>query len=156
MDSTAPGSESRPEGTAGLASGPARTGAPSAVDAAQLGREFFLALDRRDPRRLRATLADHASFRALPHQPPVRLADDIVAYFGGVVSSYPLARWEVSDVIGEGDRAVVQFLIREPSDRWGREVVSEQVAVIRTSQGQIVSIVGYYDSAEFRHAFWEE
>lgn len=142
--------------TAGDAPDPGRPGSPAQADAAGLGREFFLALDRRDPRRLRATLADHASFRSLPHQPPVRLADEIVAYFGGVVSSYPLARWEVSDVIGEGDRAVVQFLIREPSDRWGREVVSEQVAVIRTSQGQIVSIVGYYDSAEFRRAFWEE
>ena len=156
MDPTAPGPEGRSESTAGYSSAPSQTGIPAAADAAQLGRDFFLALDRRDPRRLRATLADHASFRALPHQPPVRLADDIVAYFGGVVSSYPLARWEVSDVIGEGDRAVVQFLIREPSDRWGREVVSEQVAVVRTSQGQIVSIVGYYDSAEFRRAFWEE
>ena len=156
MGPVRPGPDGGANGAAGLAPDPGRAAAPAANDAASLGREFFLALDRRDPRRLRATLADHASFRALPHLPPVRLADEIVAYFGGVVSSYPLARWEVSDVIGEGDRSVIQFLIREPSDRWGREVVSEQVAVIRTSQGQIVSIVGYYDSAEFRRAFWEE
>lgn len=126
------------------------------MTAAELGREFFAALDARDPRRLRATLADHASFRALPHQQPVRLADEILTYFGNVVSSYPMARWEVSDVISDGERATVQFLIREPSERWGREVISEQVAVIRTSNGRIVSIVGYYDSGEFRRAFWDE
>ncbi len=124
--------------------------------AADLGREFFSALDARDPRRLRDTLADHASFRGLPHQPPVRPGDEILAYFGNVVSSYPMARWEVSDVISDGDRATVQFLIREPSERWGREVISEQVVVIRSSNGRIVSIVGYYDSAEFRRAFWDE
>jgi ketosteroid isomerase-like protein len=126
------------------------------LTAAELGREFFAALDARDPRRLRATLADHASFRALPHQQPVRLADEILAYFGNVVSSYPMARWEVGDVISDGDRAMVQFLIREPSERWGREVISEQVAVVRTSNGRIVSIVGYYDSGEFRRAFWDD
>ncbi len=64
-----------------------------------LGREFFAALDARDPRRLRATLANHATFRALPHTDVVRPADEIVAYFGTVVSSYPTARWEVTDVI---------------------------------------------------------
>ncbi len=129
--------------------------APEHLSAAELGREFFAALDARDPRRLRETLADHASFRALPHQQPVRLADEILAHFGNVVSSYPKARWEVSDVISDGDRATVQFLIREPSERWGREVISEQVAIVRTSNGRIVSIVGYYDTAEFRRAFWD-
>ncbi|HEV2108461.1 MAG TPA: nuclear transport factor 2 family protein [Thermomicrobiales bacterium] len=124
--------------------------------AGELGREFFAALDARDPRRLRATLADHASFRAMPHQQPVRLADEILAYFGSVVSSYPTARWEVSDVISDGDRAAIQILIREPSERWGREVISEQMAVVRTSNGRIVSITGYYDSAEFRRVFWDE
>ena len=135
---------------------PAEEGEERQSTAAELGREFFAALDARDPGRLRETLADHASFRALPHQQPVRLADEILAYFGNVVSSYPMARWEVSDVISDGERATVQFLIREPSERWGREVISEQVAVIRTSNGRIVSIVGYYDSAEFRRAFWDE
>ena len=64
-----------------------------------LGREFFAAIDARDPRRLRAILASHATFRALPHREVVRPADEIVAYFGTVVSSYPTARWEVIDVI---------------------------------------------------------
>lgn len=134
----------------------AAEGESAPLTAAELGREFFAALDARDPRRLRATLADHASFRAMPHQQPVRLADEILAYFGSVVSSYPAARWEVSDVISDGDRAAIQLLIREPSERWGREVISEQMAVVRTSNGRIVSITGYYDSAEFRRVFWDE
>lgn len=134
----------------------ATEGESAPLTAGELGREFFAALDARDPRRLRATLADHASFRAMPHQQPVRLADEILAYFGSVVSSYPTARWEVSDVISDGDRAAIQILIREPSERWGREVISEQMAVVRTSNGRIVSITGYYDSAEFRRVFWDE
>ena len=73
------------------------TGRQAAAD--ELAREFFAAIDARDPRRLRATLANHASFRALPHRDVVRPADEIVAYFGTVVSSYPTARWEVTDVI---------------------------------------------------------
>ncbi|MEZ4532690.1 MAG: nuclear transport factor 2 family protein, partial [Thermomicrobiales bacterium] len=61
-----------------------------------LAREFFAAIDARDPKRLLATLADHATFRALPHSAPIRPADEIVSYFGTVVSSYPEAHWEVS------------------------------------------------------------
>ena len=53
--------------------------------AEELGREFFAAIDARDPRRLRATLANHASFRALPHRELIRPADEIVAYFIFVV-----------------------------------------------------------------------
>lgn len=121
-----------------------------------LGREFFAALDARDPRRLRATLANHATFRALPHRDVVRPADEIVAYFGTVVSSYPTARWEVTDVIAEEDRAAIQFVIREYGPHLGRELISEQLVVVRASEGQIVSLVGYYDSAEFHRLFWDD
>ncbi len=124
--------------------------------AEELGREFFAAIDSRDPRRLRATLANHASFRALPHRDLIRPADEIVAYFGTVVSSYPTARWEVTDVIANGDRAAVQFTLREFAANLGRELLSEQVAIIRASSGRITSIVGYYDSAEFRSQFWSD
>jgi ketosteroid isomerase-like protein len=126
------------------------------VTAEALGREFFSAIDARDPRRLRAVLANHASFRALPHRDVIRPADEIVAYFGTVVSSYPTARWEVTDVIADGERAAVQFTLREFSTQLGRELVSEQVAVFRTNAGRIVSVVGYYDSDEFRRQFWAE
>lgn len=126
------------------------------ANAASLGREFFAAIDARDPRRLRATLANHASFRALPHRDLIRPADEIVAYFGTVVSSYPTARWEVTDVVSDGDRAAVQFTLREFATHLGRELLSEQVAVVRASGGKITSIVGYYDSAEFRGQFWGE
>lgn len=126
----------------------------SAVE--ELGREFFAALDARDPRRLRATLANHATFRALPHAEVVRPADDIVAYFGTVVSSYPTARWEVTDVISDGERAAVQFTVREYAANLGRELISEQIAIFRSAESRIVSIVGYYDSTEFRRLFWEE
>ncbi len=121
-----------------------------------LAREFFAAIDDRDPRRLHATLAPHATFRALPHLAPVRPADEIVAYFGSVVSSYPTARWEVSDVIATADRAAVQFVVREYSPRLGRDMISEQLAIFRVADGRIVSVVGYYDSAEFRRVFWDE
>jgi ketosteroid isomerase-like protein len=124
--------------------------------AERLAREFFDAIDNRDPDRLEATLAPHATFRALPHQPPIRPADEIVNYFGAVVSSYPHARWKVSDVIASGDRAAVQFIVREPSRRLGRDLISEQLCVFRIAGDKIVSIVGYYDSAEFRRLFWEE
>jgi ketosteroid isomerase-like protein len=124
--------------------------------AADLGREFFAAIDARDPRRLRATLANHAAFRALPHRDAIRPADEIVAYFGTVVSSYPTARWEVTDVIADGERAAVQFTLREFSSELGRELVSEQVAIFRTTGGRITSIVGYYDTDEFRSQFWHE
>lgn len=120
-----------------------------------LGREFFQALDARDPRRLRNTLAANATFRAHPHSAPIRPADEIVAYFGTVVSSYPNAHWDVTDVIAAPDRGAVQFVIREYSARQGRERISEQVAVVRVSGGKIVSVVGYYDSAEFQRVFWE-
>jgi ketosteroid isomerase-like protein len=121
-----------------------------------LGREFFAAIDARDPRRLRAILANHATFRALPHREVVRPADEIVAYFGTVVSSYPTARWEVVDVIAHDDRAAVQFVIREYAPHLGRELISEQVAIVRGSEGRIVNVVGYYDSAEFRRQFWDQ
>jgi len=120
-----------------------------------LGREFFLALDARDPRRLRNTLAANATFRAHPHSAPVRPADEIVAYFGTVVSSYPNAHWDVTDVIAAPDRGAVQFVIREYSARQGRELISEQILVIRVTGGKIVSMVGYYDSSEFHRVFWE-
>lgn len=132
----------------------APTGAASATET--LAREFFAALDARDPRRLRATLADHANFRALPHLDPVRPADEIVAYFGTVVSSYPTARWEVSDVIADGDRAAVLFVVREFDPRQGKERHAEQVAIVRVGDGRIVNVIGYYDSAEFRRLFWDE
>lgn len=120
-----------------------------------LGREFFQALDARDPRRLRNTLAANATFRAHPHSAPIRPADEIVAYFGTVVSSYPNAHWDVTDVIAAPDRGAVQFVLREYSARQGRERISEQVTIIRVSGGKIVSVVGYYDSSEFRRVFWE-
>ncbi|HYI25440.1 MAG TPA: nuclear transport factor 2 family protein [Thermomicrobiales bacterium] len=120
-----------------------------------LGREFFLALDARDPRRLRHTLAANATFRAHPHSAPIRPADEIVAYFGTVVSSYPNAHWDVTDVIAEPDRAAVQYVIREYSARQNRELISEQVAIIRVTGGKIVSVVGYYDTVEFQRVFWE-
>lgn len=120
-----------------------------------LGREFFLALDSRDPRRLRNTLAANATFRVHPHSAPIRPADEIVAYFGTVVSSYPNAHWDVTDVIAQPDRGAVMYVIREYSPRQGRERISEQVAVIRVSGGKIVSIVGYYDGAEFQRVFWD-
>ncbi len=124
--------------------------------AAELGREFFEAIDARDPHRLRATLADHATFRALPHRDPIRPADEILDYFGSVVSSYPNARWEVSDVISDGDRAAVQVVVREYTPQRQRELVSEQIALVRAIGGYIVSIVGYYDSAEFQRLFWSD
>ena len=122
----------------------------------ELGREFFAAIDARDPRRLRAILANHASFRALPHRDVIRPADEIVAYFGTVVSSYPTARWEVTDVISDGERAAVQFTLREFASHLGRELLSEQTAIIRTNAGKITGIVGYYDTDEFREQFWNE
>jgi ketosteroid isomerase-like protein len=131
----------------------AASGTASAND---LVREFFAAIDARDPRRLRAVLANNASFRALPHREVIRPADEIVAYFGMVVSSYPTARWEVTDVISDGERAAVQFTLREFAPTLGRELLSEQVAVMRTSGGKITSIVGYYDSEEFRGQFWSD
>jgi ketosteroid isomerase-like protein len=105
---------------------------------------------------LRATLANHASFRALPHRELIRPADEIVAYFGTVVSSYPTARWEVTDVVSDGERAAVQFTLREFASQLGRELLSEQVAIVRTNGGKITSIVGYYDSSEFREQFWSD
>ena len=122
----------------------------------ELGREFFAAIDARDPRRLRATLANHASFRSLPHRDLIRPADEIVAYFGTVVSSYPTARWEVTDVISDGERAAVQFTLREFASHLGRELLSEQIAIFRANAGKITSIVGYYDTTEFRDQFWNE
>lgn len=121
-----------------------------------LGREFFLALDARDPRRMRNTLAANAQFRVHPHRAPIRPADEIVAYFGTVASSYPNAHWDVTDVIAQPDRGAVMYVIREYSPRQGRERISEQMAVIRVSGGKIVSIVGYYDGAEFQRVFWED
>ena len=123
--------------------------------AEELGREFFAALDARDPRRLRATLAEFASFRAQPHREAVRPADEILAYFGTVVSSYPTARWEVMDVIATADRAAVQYIFREHDAVHDRQRIAEQLAVIRVSSGRIVSIVGYYDSEEFHRTFWD-
>lgn len=120
-----------------------------------LGREFFMALDARDPRRMRNTLAANATFRVHPHSAPIRPADEIVAYFGTVVSSYPNAHWDVTDVIAAPDRGAVMYVIREYSARQGRERIAEQMAVIRVAGGKIVSIVGYYDSAEFQRIFWE-
>jgi ketosteroid isomerase-like protein len=120
-----------------------------------LGREFFLAIDARDPRRLRHTLAANATFRAHPHSAPIRPADEIVAYFGTVVSSYPNAHWDVTDVIAGTDRAAVQYVIREYSARQNRELISEQVAMIRVTGGKIVSVVGYYDTVEFQRVFWD-
>ncbi|MFN8660739.1 MAG: nuclear transport factor 2 family protein [Thermomicrobiales bacterium] len=126
------------------------------ASASDLAREFFAAIDARDPRRLRAVLANNASFRALPHREVIRPADEIVAYFGTVVSSYPTARWEVTDVISDGERAAVQFTLREFAPSLGRELLSEQMAVMRTSGGKITSVVGYYDAEEFRGQFWSD
>jgi hypothetical protein len=92
----------------------------------------------------------------MPHREIVRPADEIVAYFGTVVSSYPTARWEVVDVIADGERAAVQFTLREFAAHLGRELLSEQVAIFRANGGRITSIVGYYDSEEFRRQFWNE
>jgi len=131
-------------------------GASTPSPAERLARDFFAAIDARDPNRLRSTLASHATFRPLPHRDMVRPADDIVSYFGTVVSSYPTARWDVVDVIAAGDRAVVQFVVREYAPHLGRELISEQIAVVRVSDDRIVSIVGYYDSAEFRRLFWDD
>ena len=131
------------------------TGLSEAEIVEALGREFFLALDSRDPRRLRNTLAANATFRVHPHSAPIRPADEIVAYFGTVVSSYPNAHWDVTDVIAQPDRGAVMYVIREYSPRQGRERISEQVAVLRVSGGKIVSIVGYYDGAEFQRVFWD-
>lgn len=128
----------------------------SPLTAEQVGREFFAAIDARDPHRLRGTLANHATFRALPHREVVRPADDIVAYFGTVVSSYPTARWDVTDVIGSEDRVAIQYIVREYAPHLGRELISEQLAVFRCSGGKIVSIVGYYDTAEFQKLFWDD
>lgn len=129
---------------------------PTPSMAEQLAREFFAAIDERDPQRLEATLAPHATFRALPHQPPVRPAPEIVNYFGAVVSSYPDARWEVTDVIAQDERAAVLFVVREPSRRLGRDLISEQIAVFRVADSKIVNVVGFYDSAEFHRVFWDE
>lgn len=120
-----------------------------------LGREFFMAIDARDPRRLRHTLAANATFRAHPHSAPIRPADEIVAYFGTVVSSYPNAHWDVTDVIAGPDRAAIQYVIREYSARQNRELISEQVAMIRVTGGKIVTVVGYYDTIEFQRVFWD-
>ena len=111
------------------------------ASANELAREFIAAIDARDPRRLRAVLANNASFRALPHREVIRPADEIVAYFGTVVSSYPTARWEVTDVISDGERAAVQFTLREFASNLGRELLSEQMAVMRTSNGKITSAI---------------
>lgn len=135
---------------------PASASGLSATEVVEaLGREFFLALDARDPRRLRHTLAANATFRAHPHSAPIRPADEIVAYFGTVVSSYPNAHWDVTDVIAAPDRGAIQFVIREYSARQGREMISEQVAMIRVTGGKIVSFVGYYDASEFQRVFWD-
>lgn len=123
---------------------------------AVLAREFFSALDERDPDRMMRTLAPHAVFRALPHLAPIRTADEIVSYFGQVVSSYPGARWAVTDVIVDGERASVQFVIREFSRTQKREVLSEQVLIVRSAEGRIVSLLGYYDTLEFRRLFWDD
>src|SRR5919107_225190 len=121
-----------------------------------LAREFFAAIDARDPRRLRAVLANNASFRALPHREVFSPADEIVAFFGTVVSSYPTARWEVTDVVSDGERPAVQFTLLEFASHLSRELLSEQVAIVRSNAGKITSIVGYYDSSEFREQFWSD
>ena len=145
-----------PSGTGDLADSRRTASGLSPVEVVEaLGREFFLAIDARDPRRVRNTLAANASFRAHPHSAPIRPADEIVAYFGTVVSSYPNAHWDVTDVIASTDRAAVQFVIREYSARQNRELISEQVAMIRVTGGKIVSVVGYYDSVEFQRVFWD-
>ena len=119
----------------------------------ELGREFFAAIDARDPRRLRRRWPRLPFEPSAPGDPS---GDEIVAYFGTVVSSYPTARWEVTDVISDGERAAVQFTLREFASHLGRELISEQVAIVRTNAGKITSIVGYYDSSEFREQFWSD
>ena len=150
MSSFPPGADRNPVGSPPSASGLSEI---EVVEA--LGREFFLALDARDPRRVRNTLAANATFRAHPHSAPIRPADEIVSYFGTVVSSYPNAHWDVTDVIAMPDRGSIQFVVREYSARLGRELISEQVAIIRVNAGKIVSLVGYYDSNEFQRVFWD-
>jgi ketosteroid isomerase-like protein len=49
----------------------------------------------------------------------------------------------------------VQYVIREYSARQNRELISEQVVMIRVTGGKIVSIVGYYDTVEFQRVFWD-
>ncbi len=124
--------------------------------AAELGREFFDALDARDPHRLRATLADDAAFRALPHRDPLGPADAIVDYFGTVVSSYPGGRWDIVGTIGEADAATIVFAIREAGPDGGPGAVSDQIALVESLNGQIIAITGYYDTAEFQRQFWDE
>jgi ketosteroid isomerase-like protein len=60
------------------------------------------------------------------------------------------------DVIAEGDRAAIQFVVREYAPHLGRELVSEQIVIVRASEGKLVSVVGYYDSAEFHRLFWDD
>jgi hypothetical protein len=50
----------------------------------------------------------------------------------------------------------VQFTLREFAPSLGRELLSEQLAVMRTSGGKITSVVGYYDAEEFRGQFWSD
>ena len=122
--------------------------------AAELGREFFEALDARDPHRLRSTLADEAIFRALPHREPLGPADEIVDYFGTVVSSYPDGRWEIVGTIGEADAAAIVFVLREPGPDGQSGPMSDQIALVESLNGLIVAITGYYDTAEFQRQFW--
>lgn len=124
--------------------------------AAELGRAFIEALDARDPYTLRDTLADYAVFRALPHRDPIKPADEILDYFGLVVSSYPNARWEVTSTISEGNRAVIFFTVSEYDERAHNELVSEQLMVVEAVNGLLVNIVGYYDSREFERLFWAD
>ena len=98
-------------------------------------------------------LADEAVFRAQPHREPIGPADAIVEYFGTVVSSYPNGRWEISGTVGEGNTAVVVFALRETDPDTGIQAISEQVALVHASNGQIVALTGYYDSAEFQRQF---
>ena len=125
------------------------------ASAAELGREFFDALDARDPHRLRATLADDAVFRALPHRDPLGPADAIVDYFGTVVSSYPDGRWDIVGTIGEADAAAIVFAIREPGANGAPGALSDQIALVESLNGLIVAITGYYDTAEFQRQFWD-
>jgi ketosteroid isomerase-like protein len=126
------------------------------VTAADLGREFFEALDARDPHRLRATLADDAVFRALPHREPIGPADEIVDYFGAVVSSYPNGQWDIIGTIGEADAATVVFVIRDLDDEGNVLAASDQIALVEALDGRIIAITGYYDSEEFRRQFLGE
>jgi ketosteroid isomerase-like protein len=126
------------------------------VTAADLGREFFEALDLRDPHRLRATLADDATFRALPHREPIGPADEIVDYFGSVVSSYPNGHWEIIGTIGEADAAAIVFVIREFDESGAVIATSDQIALVESLNDRIIAITGYYDTAEFRRQFLGE